>query len=508
MRKLTVRVLPRVAASMSETQYTVQVRAMEGRGRPAADGTLVELSADGGAFEPVIETRGGVGQTDLALSRPLSRGTVTARWADLSAVGDAIRLDGDSPPVLCDWQAVAVPHLASAPVASPQLRDVGLRITEGGSWARLHYRPRGGSTGEAIKLLIHEPIPGAPDRICVAFRGDGRCATLEARLVDADGGTFQYRLASIGDLDRHTAAIPVSRYGVAWGGDGRIDPPLRLESLLVSFGTVANGESRHIDIGPVSFRTYLPSPPTLSLVSNPTSDLTALATAYVVAPVPRRGLPWAADAEVLDARGKVCDRCRLALDLTSDRSAYCLDIPRAPTWPTPAFLRVIPERPAVGQPHTLCIPPVRYGEARLGPQNDERGLNQIDLPDGRTWARRQGSRSIRVPRATDIYFAADRLFEACARPAAVRLTVDAYVAVGPSAIDIEYDSADQGVTVVPEWPGAFKQVCAGSRLRAGWRRLDVVLPDAWFRRRCNGADFRVKVREGQLGIETVSAAVI
>ncbi|KAA3634800.1 MAG: glycosyltransferase [Proteobacteria bacterium] len=74
---------------------------------------------------------------------------------------------------------------------------------------------------------------------------------------------------------------------------------------------------------------------------------------------------------------------------------------------------------------------------------------------------------------------------------ALRLQVEVFCDADQK-IWIEYDSSDDAVQTVPAQPGAFKRTVPALMTAEGrWREFTFLLPDAEFRNRVNGGDFRV-----------------
>jgi hypothetical protein len=152
--------------------------------------------------------------------------------------------------------------------------------------------------------------------------------------------------------------------------------------------------------------------------------------------------------------------------------------------------------------------PGPFGKAReisavLGEKNEEKGLVQRDLEDGKTAPVRSAGKEGRktVPTrhgAGYIYFDADDSFffdDAGALEVEVEL-LDA----GRGPVVLEYDSKDPKAL----HDGAFKSapalVLEGS---GGWRTLRARLPDPAFSGRANGADFRLSSSAGELVLRRV-----
>lgn len=121
------------------------------------------------------------------------------------------------------------------------------------------------------------------------------------------------------------------------------------------------------------------------------------------------------------------------------------------------------------------------------------GIVQVDTEDSHS--QRVRSRGVDCLRVFNPFGAAWVYFrfqsDAGRSLGAVRVCVEVLCEANAS-LWIEYDSSDEAVSTVPDSPGAFKLTPATAFENTGrWVRFDFDLPDANFRRRVNGADFRV-----------------
>jgi hypothetical protein len=134
----------------------------------------------------------------------------------------------------------------------------------------------------------------------------------------------------------------------------------------------------------------------------------------------------------------------------------------------------------------------------LGAASEEQGLALLgDVADGasdpaemsgracrRVGVMRDGARSAYLYLRVDRAFMHDGVFDCYVRVE--------YFDAGEEAWNLQYDSSDDAVRVVPDRPGAFKGtewVLNGDT--QAWRSVDFHLPDARFANRCNGGDLRV-----------------
>jgi hypothetical protein len=76
---------------------------------------------------------------------------------------------------------------------------------------------------------------------------------------------------------------------------------------------------------------------------------------------------------------------------------------------------------------------------------------------------------------------------------------------GQGRFFLEYDSSDDTVEIVPQWPGAFKASAESVELEdtEEWRTATFVLEDALFADRCNGGDFRITSPETPIAVRAV-----
>lgn len=87
-----------------------------------------------------------------------------------------------------------------------------------------------------------------------------------------------------------------------------------------------------------------------------------------------------------------------------------------------------------------------------------------------------------------------------------RLRVEVeYFDRGQGRFFLEYDSSDDTVEIVPQWPGAFKASAESVELEdtEEWRTATFVLEDALFADRCNGGDFRITSPETPIAVRAV-----
>lgn len=147
---------------------------------------------------------------------------------------------------------------------------------------------------------------------------------------------------------------------------------------------------------------------------------------------------------------------------------------------------------------------VTEGVVTLAARNRGRFADQWDGPDCQTTVTTLGESECRLMSGRFMLFGVhDSIAGAGAHP---RLQIEVeYFDRGQGQFFLEYDSSDDAVEVVLQWPGAFKASAESVELEDSdeWRTATFVLEDALFVGRCNGGDFRITSPETPIAVRAV-----
>lgn len=146
------------------------------------------------------------------------------------------------------------------------------------------------------------------------------------------------------------------------------------------------------------------------------------------------------------------------------------------------------------------------GWVRLGAENEGRFVSQIEIEEAKTEATERAGRECRLQQTMYMMFDVAPELAGGGRPPTVAVEVT-YLDEGEGVFFLEYDSSDEEVQVVPQWPGAFKGTDQVALEGTGeWRTTLFEIDDALFAGRCNGGDFRITSPQTQLAIAEVKVS--
>jgi hypothetical protein len=167
-------------------------------------------------------------------------------------------------------------------------------------------------------------------------------------------------------------------------------------------------------------------------------------------------------------------------------------------------LRVAGESAELAQVGLNAEVVVSEGHIVLGSPNRSRFVDQWDGADGSTSVVEiEGSECRRTDGRYMVFGVHDSIAGGGTHPR-VAIEVE-YFDEGTGSFFLEYDSSDESVQVVPQWPGAFKpsDEAVAFENTGEWRTATFLLEDALFAGRCNGGDFRITVPQSTIAVREV-----
>ncbi len=149
---------------------------------------------------------------------------------------------------------------------------------------------------------------------------------------------------------------------------------------------------------------------------------------------------------------------------------------------------------------------VEEGSVTLGGTNEGRFVTQYEVEEAKTEAGEANGRQCRVQQTMYMMFLVASELAGSGRPPTVSVEVT-YLDEGEGVFFLQYDSLDETVLVVPQWPGAFKSSEQIELTGTGeWLTALFEIDDALFAGRCNGADFRITSPTSRLSIAEVKVS--
>jgi len=498
-RGLSLRAAPSVILASGRMQeIPVQVCAIGEDGQPVPDGTLLTVGTDYGTVQNTTPTEGGRAMTRLALPPGPGQADVACTWLGLATTTRVVALSGKG-----DVEAMERPlpleALLGAPVANTTVgAGCGIRMT-GEDPPELEVRYALPPEGGMVDIPVCHWTGGVLKSIALDVAGDGTQNILMVRMRDTGGNVFQYWASTLRQTGWTTVTITPDQPSLAWGSGGRLRFPLEVTSLIVHSHPQEQARAGVLRLRNLRLITQEPTSSGTDVDLGWEGETLSLTCANALARPQDLTLAW----QILGADGGVTRSSPPQTVTLPAHSAVRVPVQTKPADPVDGRVVVTAKSDVVDRMVSTPLRPAVWGEVALGPENQACGLHQVEEPDGPTVAATITGRLARAARIADMYFLADRDFSACRKASDVMLEAVCYSGQGCELL-VEYDSDDASVSKVPDMPGAFKETGKLSLKPGAWTPVGFRLSGAWLRRRCNGADLRIKARGGTAWISKVT----